>query len=150
MGCCDSSPANGSQRISKGFQLFDKTSKFLEDNHLKHAAIIAKGPLLPLYGNGERPKAPEHLPRSAFRLYDMEGRETEFRFETDGIFSLPGPGMGSRVFYNEIYETKFTPIPAYENIYSQMTFRTKVGFRTFFFFPREYESLVVQIIKSNA
>jgi hypothetical protein len=128
---------------------FRKTSQFLADNHLAHAAIIAKGPPSGRHGGGDRPPSAERLPRSAFRLYDMEGRETEFRFETEGIFALPGPGLGSRVFYNEISETTFTPIPGYENTYSQMTFRTKVGFRTFFFFPREYEDLVKQIIKHN-
>jgi hypothetical protein len=149
MGSDDSAPPSDSPKVLRLLPFLDKTSKFLEEHRPAHAAIIAKGPLLS-YAEPERPRPADRLPRAPFRLYDMDGRAADLRFETDGLFSNPGPGMGTRVFYGEINETRFTPIPGYENIYSQMTFRTDVGFRTFFFFPRQYEALVLKIVKSNA
>jgi hypothetical protein len=125
----------------------DHISKFLEDNHLVHTAIINKGPLLPFHNQSSIFKPADKLPRSAFRLYDMDGNETEFHFETESIFSHPSSGQVDRVFYNEIFEVRFTPITGHERRYTQMTFDTKVGFRTFFYVPIEYQNIICRVIK---
>jgi hypothetical protein len=149
MGGADSNPSpTNAPRFRVPF--VDHISKFLEENRLAHAAIIARGPLLPFHRSGGRPKQAEHLPRSAFRLYDVNGNETEFRFETDAIFSHPISGPVDRVFYNEIRDAKLTPIPGHEQTYAQMTFDTKRGFRTYFFLPIEYTNIILQIVKSRS
>jgi hypothetical protein len=152
MGCCQSNAIPGSPGTARRFRIpfRDHISKFLEDNHLAHAAIIAKGPLLPFHGNGNTPKQAEQLPRSAFRLYDMNGNETEFRFETEGIFSHPASGPVDRVFYNEIYDVRITPIPGHERSYTQITFDTKLGFRTYFYLPIEYKTIILRVVKSQS
>jgi hypothetical protein len=146
---CSESTPSGAPRPRKIFPLpfRDRISKFWEENDVKHASIIAKGPLLPFYGNGKAPRQANQLPRSAFRLYDMDGNETEFRFETNAIFSHPSTGLPDRIFYSEISDVRFRPIPGYENVYAQMTFDTKVGIRTFFYLPMEYEDIIRRVIK---
>lgn len=149
MGCCCSSSAVGPRG---GFHLpsRDHISEFLEANQLAHSAIVSKGPLLPFYGNGEAPRQADQLPRSAFRLYDMDGNETEFHFESESIFSHPISGQSDRVFYDEIYDVRFSPIAGHESQYAQMTFDTKVGFRTFFYVPAEFKSIITRIIKNQS
>jgi hypothetical protein len=128
--------------------LSKETANFLEENQRAHMAVIAQGPLVPFYGlaNEKNRAGPETLPRCPFRLYDEDGNETSFSFETDAIFSFSVSGRADRVFYDEINEVRFTPIAGWEDAYSQMTFRTTVGFRTFFYFPREYEAFIHRII----
>jgi hypothetical protein len=150
MGCCESHPLPSG--ATRGFRIpfVDHISKFLEENRAAHAEIIKKGPLLPFHGTGGTPKQAEQLPRSAFRLYDIAGNETEFRFETDSIFSHPQSGPADRVFYNEIYDIKLTPIQGHEKAYLQMTFDTKFGFRTFFYVPIEYENIIMRLVKDRS
>jgi hypothetical protein len=120
--------------------------KFLSDNKKKHQEIIARGPLVPFF----RPKKPDEedlrLPRSPFRLVDMNGNTTDFLFQTDSIFSRPQNGTVDLIFYPEIREFAFTDIPGFGDAFVQMTFDTKFGIRSFFFFPKIYCNLARRIV----
>jgi hypothetical protein len=109
--------------------------------------IIAKGPLLPSVGDAT--VAADHLPPNAFKLYDGEGRETKFMFHTDAIFSQPATDDVDQVFFEEIHSVTFTPIPGHGDVYTQMTFDTNFGFRTFFFMPKQYQALITRIIRTH-
>jgi hypothetical protein len=122
---------------------------FLKENQEKHRAIIAKGSLLPYYGTNERPKQADQLPRSAFRLWDMDGNEVQFRFETDGIFAQSCTGVVERIFYDEISQITFEALSGHEKCYAQMTFATVHGFRTYFYFPVQYMNIARNVVKSS-
>jgi hypothetical protein len=79
----------------------------------------------------------------------MDGNEVEFLFETDGIFTRSSTGAIERIFYREIYEISFTPLPGLERVYAQMTFATAFGFRTYFYFPIEYMSIAKDVVECS-
>jgi hypothetical protein len=70
-------------------------------------------------------------------------------FHTNAIFSHPETDDIDQVFYDEIYSVTFTPIPGHGDVYAQMTFDTHFGFRTFFFMPRRYQSIITEIIRTR-
>jgi hypothetical protein len=120
--------------------------KFLSDNKIKHHEIIARGPLVPFFQSKKSDEVDLQVPRNPFRLVDMDGKETNFLFQTDSIFSRPQNGTADMIFYPEIREIAFTDIPGFGNAFVQMTFDTKFGMRTFFFFLRIYCDLTTRII----
>jgi hypothetical protein len=146
MGCGCSRPRRGfGARLTSS-----RIQSFLEQNRARHAEIIGQGPLLPLYGNGGPIVQADHLPKRPFKLYNGDGAEAEVGFETEAIFSNPNGGRPERIFYSEIHNVLFSPIDGFESLYMQMALETDVGFRIFFFLPRQYQTIITHILKGRA
>ena len=103
--------------------------------------------MVPLFGDGLNSKQAAHLPKSPLKLYDMNGDEVEFLFQSDSIFSNPENKDPDQIFYNEIRDFKLTTISGYGENYLQMTLDTKFGFRTYFFVPLIYRDIISSILR---
>ena len=114
--------------------------------------IIEKGPpsIRIVYETG---KQKDTLPKKPFKIYDTNGNNCKLSFETEGIFiqyiaNENGQQIqNERIFYPEIYKFKFTPTLGFEKFYSNLTLQTKFGKRILYFIPKEYTSLISDIIE---
>lgn len=142
MGCCESCDS------VVPIQKYGGKKRFNEEDQARFEEIIKKGPLIPVFPDPT--KQAESLPKDPFQVYDDEGNEAEFLFETEGIFSNPAdhPEKALRVFYDEIKSFKIQTIPGYSDAFFQLTLNTKLGVKSFFFFPRRYNNCITEILKS--
>lgn len=144
MGCC------GSQAVDSAIvPLIGRCGRsmrgFLISSEARSAEIIAKGPLVPLMGeHGEIPRQCE-LPKTPLKVYDMNGEECEFYFQTDSIYFCPIGKDPEMIYYEEIGDMCLTRLTGYERQYMQMTFSTKFGFRTFYFVPIMYQEAIKHV-----
>lgn len=143
MGCCGSKSLDSAQVPLKCGR-FTTIPKWLEAYKTKSAEIIAQGPFVPFLGEHAETPQQVDLPKTALRLYDMNGNECEFYFQTDSIFSSQKNVANAQemIFYDEIRNYSLIPLAGYERQYLQMTFSTKYGFRTFYFVPIVYRDAI--------
>jgi hypothetical protein len=117
-----------------------------------HSQIIARGPP---EGCLEGMKSASRVfPNAPFVVYysngtTIEGDRTRLSIESDALWFETDSGKKEREYFNNVELLSFTDLPGYIEQYVAVMMRISRTFRTIYFFPKQYQQLLDDILRPS-